>query len=298
MLKNILKKVRHLEFFANNKVDSLFSGNYASAFKGRGIEFADIRPYDPGDDVRDIDWKTTSKQGEVFVKTYHESRDNTLFFVIDGGMNMQFSSREQKKYERLLEAFMLLSFSAIKNNDRVGILFYDNKNIKIFPPKKGRRNVLKILKFCIESYSAPQKEFSPKTDMSKIFRKVFSFIKSSSAIFWLTGECDELSEMTQKNIKMLRVKNDFIPIVFTDPLEEDFSKEGEYSFQDIYTGKISSMIITPEIIENFKKIRVIKKKKFQHFFQKNRSQSLCLGASDNMFKAFHVFFQKRQKSFI
>ncbi len=80
MLKEILKKIRHLEISAKNKITSQFSGNYRSAFKGRGIEFADIRPYDENDDVRDIDWNTTAKQGEVFVKTYHESRDNTLFF--------------------------------------------------------------------------------------------------------------------------------------------------------------------------------------------------------------------------
>ena len=165
MLKDILKKVRKLEVTSKNKINSLFSGNYRSAFKGRGIEFADIRLYDTEDDVRDIDWKTTSKQGEIYIKTYHESRDNTLFFVIDGSPSMQFSSQKELKYEKLLETFALLAFAAVQNGDRVGILFYGNGKGKIFPPKKGGRNVLRILKFCIEQYQNPLTEIYSKQSL-------------------------------------------------------------------------------------------------------------------------------------
>jgi uncharacterized protein (DUF58 family) len=149
MLTDILKSLRRLELSAQNKITSLFAGNYRSAFRGRGIEFADIRPYDTGDDVRDIDWKTSSKQGEIYVKTYHESRDNTLFFLLDTSSAMRFSSQNIPKYKVQLETFALLAFSAVLNGDRVGAFVFDGETEKIFPPKKGRRNLLKSFRIVL-----------------------------------------------------------------------------------------------------------------------------------------------------
>lgn len=295
MLKNILKKIRHLEFFANNKIDSLFAGNYRSAFRGRGIEFADIRPYDTGDDVRDIDWKTSSKQGEIFVKTYHESRDNTLFFVIDGTASMQFSSVSEMKYERLLETFSLLAFSALKNGDRVGILWYDGVRTKIFPPKKGKKNILKILMFCIEQYTNPSKNFVEKPDIKKVFQTVFSFLKHSSSIFWLTGDVCEFSSAEKKYLKMLRLKHDVIPMVFSDPMEENFSQTGKISLQDAFSGEISSVFVDEAVQKEFSKIRKVKKLTFQKFFQDIKTQTLFIAYSDNIFKTLYLFFQRRQR---
>ena len=295
MLKNILKKVRTLEVSTNNKIDSLFSGNYRSAFKGRGIEFADIRPYDSGDDVRDIDWKTSSKQGELYVKTYHESRDNTLFFIIDGTMNMQFSSLEKTKYETLLETFSLIAFSAVKNGDKVGILFYYENKEKIFPPKKGRKNLLKILKFLIEKYSNNSDSFYKKPDKSKILKRTISFLKHSSTIFWLTGENENLTTKIQKNIKILKIKHDIVPIIFSDPIENNFTKTGEFVFQDGFSGKTSSMIITKDTVKNLNKTILIKKNKLKTFFQKNKSQCLFISTNDNIFKKIYVFFQQKQQ---
>lgn len=298
MLKNILKKIRHVEVSANNKISSLFAGNYKSAFRGRGVEFADIRAYDTGDDIRDIDWKTSSKQGEMFIKTYHESRDNTLFFLIDGSQSMQFSSLPQMKYERLLEAFSLLAFSAIKNGDRVGILWYDEEKTKIFPPKKGKRNLLKILLFCIEQYSNPSKKKRKKIEKEKVFQMIFSFLKHSASIFWLTGEVSKLSVPEKKYLKILRYKHDFTPLIFSDPFEEDLSEKGDFLFQDTLSGSISSYTLSPEIAENFKKIQEKKKKEFQDFFQKQRIKPLFMTSEKNIFKILFLFFQSRQKTLL
>ena len=291
MLTKILKKVRRLEIFSKNKITSVFSGNYRSAFKGRGIEFADIRPYDSGDDVRDIDWKTTSKQGEMYVKTYHESRDNTLFFVIDGGASLQFSSQPEKKYEMLLETFALLAFAAVQNGDRVGIIFDGTHKQKIFPPKKGRRNVLQILSFLIEEYE--HFTFSPNTEIKEkknVFQTTFSFLKHSSTLFFLTGDI-KLSAKEKKYIKILRKKHDCIPIIFQDPMENNFSEEGEFIFQDSTTGKISSLVITPQVQKNFQKIRAVHRKKLLDFFQKNKMRSLWIDNSQKIFRELLLFFQ-------
>ena len=310
MLKEILKKIRHIEIYTNNKIDSIFLGNYRSAFKGRGIEFADIRPYDMGDDVRDIDWKTTSKQGEIFVKTYHETRDNTLFFIIDGSSYMHFSSISEHRYKRLLEAFAILAFSALKNGDRVGILFYDNSSYKIFPPKKGRKNILKILKYCVEqfettnnleNYSRSRKS-QDEIDFNKIFREVFLFLKQSSSVFWMTGEAIKLDSIAKKRLKMMRLKHDFTPIVFTDPLEISTSstilKNMDINISDMFSKKIRKIEITDALLQNFRKIRIKKHKEFADFFKKIKSQEIFINADDNILKKIHIFFKKKQQTFI
>jgi len=294
MIKDILKQVKKLDVFTKNNINSLFLGNYRSAFRGRGIEFADIRQYDIGDDVRDIDWKTTSKQGDVYVKTYHESRDNTLFFIIDGSESMYFSSTEKKKYELLLETFALTAFAAVQNGDRVGMLFYGNGPEKIFPPKKGRKNVLKILKFCIEQYS--KKEFEKYTDKpEKKFHTVLALLKHSASIFWLTGNMENTPKI-QKNIKMLKSKNDLVPIVFVDPVEKKWTELGEITFADSRTGEIASIVVTPEIVKNHQKKYADKKEIFQKFFQKNRMETLFISHTERIYQKLFLFFQSRQKN--
>jgi uncharacterized protein (DUF58 family) len=294
MIKDILRQVKKLDVFTKNNINSLFLGNYRSAFRGRGIEFADIRQYDIGDDVRDIDWKTTSKQGDVYVKTYHESRDNTLFFIIDGSESMYFSSTQKKKYELLLETFALTAFAAVQNGDRVGMLFYGNGPEKVFPPKKGRKNVLKILKFCIEQYG--KKEFALYTDKpEKKFHTVLALLKHSASIFWLTGNMENTPEI-QRNIRMLKSKNDLVPIVFVDPAEEKWTEAGEFTFADSRTGEMTSMIVTPEIIKNYQKIYNDKKETFQKFFQKNRMETLFISHTERIYQKLFLFFQSRQRN--
>ncbi len=293
MIKNILKQVKRLDVFTKNNINSLFLGNYRSAFRGRGIEFADIRQYDIGDDVRDIDWKTTSKQGEVYVKTYHESRDNTLFFVIDGSPAMQFTSTNKKKYELLLEAFALVAFAAVQNGDRVGILFYGDGEVKIFPPKKGRKNILKILKFCIERYEKPHGAVIEKK-LEKKFHTVLSLLTHSASIFWLMGNMENTPKI-QKNIKMLRSKHDVVPIVFVDSVEERWKEIGEITLQDSFTGKITSFVITPEVARNYQKIYHSKREKFQKFFQKNSMDIVFISHTEKIYQKLFLFFQSRQK---
>jgi len=294
MIKNILRKVRRLDVFTKNNINSLFLGNYRSAFRGRGIEFADIRQYDIGDDVRDIDWKTTSKQGDTYVKTYHESRDNTLFFVVDGSESMYFSSTEKKKYELLLETFALTAFAAVQNGDRVGILFYGNGPVKIFPPKKGRKNVLKILKFCIEQYS--KKDFARFADNpEKKFFTVLALLNHSSSIFWLTGDM-EISPKIQKNIKMLKSKHDLVSVVFVDPVEEKWPEVGEFTFADSRTGEIKTIVMTPEIMKNYHKIYGGKKEAFNRFFRKNNMETLFISQTQRIYQKLFLFFQSRQKT--
>lgn len=295
MLTDILKKVRILDLRTRNKITSVFTGNYRSAFKGRGIEFADIRPYDTGDDIRNIDWKTSSKEGELYVKTYHESRDNTLFFIIDLSPSMQFTSTGKKKYESVLETMALLAFSAVKNGDRIGALCYGNGVEKIFPPQKRRKNILNILYFCMENYVHPKFENTEKNE-EKIFKTCHLLFKKSSSIFWMTDTL-ELSDESKKQIKMLRKKHDFTPIIFADPVEEKWKEVGLFPFQDMSSGKIKEIFITTEMLKKYQIIRMKKKLIFQKFFQRNHMGNLFITTSEKIFPAIFQFFQQRQKNY-
>ena len=294
MLTDILKSVRRLEVVSRNKITSLFAGNYRSAFTGRGIEFADIRPYDMGDDVRDIDWKTTSKQGELFVKTYHETRDNTLFFVVDGTAAMHFSSTKRKKYEQLLETFALLAFSAVMNGDRVGMLFYNEEGETIFPPKKGRKHILQMLLFCITQYQRPMCRYHP-VRLQHVFSKTLLFLKHPTHIFWLQGSVATLSNAEKKGIKMLAARHDVVPFVFIDPMEEDFSFRGEVRVQDSFSGKISSVVVDAETQKQFRKQRKEKLLRFQEFCKKHHIRPVFFRAHTKAFSTLYRFFQERQK---
>lgn len=299
MLKRVLKKVKKLDVSANNRITSLFAGNYRSVFLGRGVEFADLRPYDFGDDVRDIDWKTTSKQGDVFVKKYHESRDNTLFFVFDVSSAMFFSSEKIGKFENALETFAILAFAAVRNGDKVGAMFVDSKKRKIFPPKKGKRNVLKILSAVIETFKENETMFI-ENHYAEDLRFALKLLKHSSVVFWLSGTLPDLNKnkSLEKVVKMLKHKHDFIPIVFSDREERTLSVRGEMVLQDALTGKTSVVVVNDAMAKEYQRVRQKKKSDFLSFFRKYRMESVFIDESETIFKDLLFFFRKRQKHLI
>lgn len=144
--KEILKKVRRIELRTRQVVNTLLSGEYHSAFKGQGVEFAEVRAYQPGDDVRTIDWNVTARMGHPFVKVFEEERELTVMLMVDASSSGEFGSIEQTKQEIAIELCALLAFSAIRNNDRVGLIIFTDRIERFVPPKKGRKHVLRVVR--------------------------------------------------------------------------------------------------------------------------------------------------------
>jgi len=144
--KEILKKVRRIELRTRHVVNTLLSGEYHSAFKGQGMEFAEVREYQPGDDIRSIDWNVTARMGRPFVKIFEEERELTVMLMVDASSSGEFGSIEQTKNEIAVELCALLAFSAIKNNDRVGLIIFTDRIERFVPPKKGRKHVLRVVR--------------------------------------------------------------------------------------------------------------------------------------------------------
>ena len=142
----IIKKVRHLEITTKHLVDDLFGGEYHSAFKGRGMEFAEVREYQFGDDVRNIDWNVTARTGKPFIKKFDEERELTVFLLVDASASGNFATRGQAKHERIAEIGALLSFTAIKNNDKIGLLIFTDQVEKFIPQRKGKTHVLRLIR--------------------------------------------------------------------------------------------------------------------------------------------------------
>jgi len=143
--REILRKVRRIEITTRGLVDQVFSGEYHSVFKGRGINFAEVREYDYGDDIRTIDWNVTARTGTPHVKIFEEERELTVMLLVDVSASGDFGTRERMKGDLAVEVCSLLAFSAIKNNDKVGLIIFSDRVEKFVPPRKGRRHVLRVL---------------------------------------------------------------------------------------------------------------------------------------------------------
>ncbi|MBL6957281.1 MAG: DUF58 domain-containing protein [Chlorobium phaeobacteroides] len=227
-MKDLARTIRRIEIRSKRLVNELFSGEYHSSFKGRGIEFSNVREYSWGDDVRAIDWNTSARKNDLYVKIFTEERERTLLLVLDGSGSMLFGSRQRMKTELAAEVCAVLAFSAISNNDKVGLLIFTDRVEKYIPPRKGRSHVLVILEEIIG--------FTPvsrRTDIDAAIRFIRSTRKRQAIIFLLTDLVDEHYE---KAIKILNAKHDFVLIHLDDPLEREIPRSGLLHLRDPETG--------------------------------------------------------------
>ena len=227
--REILKKVRQIEIKTRGIVEEIFSGEYHSVFKGRGIEFAEVREYIPGDDIRSVDWNVTARMGYPYVKLFEEERELTLMLLCDFSSSGYFGSQRQLKIEVAIEVAALLAFSALKNNDKVGLLLFTDSIEKYVPPKKGKTHVLRILRELIS--------FQPERAGTNIKEALsyFSKIGSRRAIAFLIS--DFWDDGFDDDLKLVSKKHDLIALNLYDPREVEIPPMGLLKLQDAETGR-------------------------------------------------------------
>jgi uncharacterized protein (DUF58 family) len=228
--EEIVRKIRIIDIRTKLLVDQMFSGEYQSVFKGRGIEFSEVREYAYGDDTRSIDWNVTARYGKPFLKVYEEERELTVLILFDMSASTLFGSRERTKRDLMSELAALFSFSAVENNDRVGAVLFSDRIEKYIPPKKDKTHALRILRELV--YFKPE---AKRTDLKAALDFINTLRAPRSVVFILsdffTGSCDKQFKVTAK-------KHDVIPVVFTDPLEEAISNHrGILLVKDSETGE-------------------------------------------------------------
>jgi len=227
--KEIFKKIRRIEIKTRRVVNDLFSGEYHSTFKGRGMEFEEVRQYEPGDDIRLIDWNVTARTGYPFIKKFREERELSVIFLVDMSSSGFFGTKERFKEETAAELCALLAFSAIKNNDKVGMIIFTDRIEKFIPPKKGKAHVLRLIREIL--YFEP---VGKKTDIAAGLEYFNRVIKKKSVVFLIS---DFLSEDYLKPLHIANNKHDIIAVKISDPRELKFENVGLIELEDAETGE-------------------------------------------------------------
>ena len=227
--KELLKKVRLIELKTRGLSEHIFSGEYHSAFKGKGMTFSEVREYSPGDEVRTIDWNVTARFGHPFVKVFEEERELTAMLVADVSGSGDFGTAQQLKRELITEVCATIAFSAIKNNDKVGLILFTDKVEKFIPPKKGRSHILRLVRELLE--------FRPEskgTNVTEALRYLNNVIKKRSIAFLIS---DMMDEGYEDALKIANRKHDLVVLRTTDPREAELPNVGLVRFADPETGQ-------------------------------------------------------------
>lgn len=227
--KEILKKIKRIEIQTRGIVNDVFSGQYHSVFKGRGIDFSEVREYQYGDDVRTIDWNVSARVGHPYVKVFEEERELTVMFLIDVSSSANFGTFEQMKGELAVELCAVLAFSAIKNNDKVGLIIFTDMIEKYVPPKKGKSHVLRVLRELL--YFQPR---GIETDINAALEYLNRLTRKRATVFLVS---DFLSEGYEKALQIANKKHDIVAITIIDPRERAMPGVGLIEFEDAETGE-------------------------------------------------------------
>ncbi|NNK11582.1 MAG: DUF58 domain-containing protein [Flavobacteriaceae bacterium] len=228
--KELLKKVRKIEIKTRRLSDHIFGGEYHSTFKGRGMTFSEVRQYQFGDDVRSIDWNVTARYNEPYVKVFEEERELTLMLLVDISGSEHFGTVNQFKKDVITEISATLAFSALQNNDKVGMIMFSDEVELFIPPKKGKSHVLRIIRELLEF-----KPKSKKTDLVEALKYLSNVMKKRAIIFVLS---DFMMDQYENTLKIVGNKHDVTGIRVYDPKEEEMINLGLVQMEDAETGEV------------------------------------------------------------
>ena len=226
--QDLLRKVRRLEIRSRRLVEDLFAGGTESVFKGRGVEFEEVRPYVPGDEVRDIDWNVTARLGEPYVKRFVEERELTVMLVVDVSRSMLFGTRGQEKRELAAELCALLGFAAVRQGDRVGLALVSDQVEHFVPPGRGRVHLLRILRDVLDHESARG------TRLGAAARFLTRTLKRRSLVFWIS-DFEDLLETSDWGV--MAARHELTALAVRDPADEQLPRAGWVLLEDLETGK-------------------------------------------------------------
>ena len=284
--KELLKKVRKIEIKTRRLSNNIFGGEYHSAFKGRGMIFSEVRNYQFGDDVRTIDWNVTARYNEPFVKVFEEERELTLMLLVDISGSEQFGTTNAFKKNIVTEISATLAFSALQNNDKVGlVLFSDNIELYI-PPSKGKIHVLRIIRELIEF-----KPLSRRTNISSALEFLISVVKKKSIAFVLS---DFISSNYERNLKIASNKHDLTGIRIYDKMEEKIPNLGIVPMLDQETNKIRLVDTTSKLVrKKYESFNIENEKKFVQLFAKNGAGTIRCRTDESYVKKLLNYFKNR-----
>ena len=288
LTKELLKQVKQIEIRTRGVVNDVFSGEYHSVFKGRGMEFSEVREYNFGDDIRNIDWNVTARFGHPYIKIFEEERELTVMLLVDMSGSLVFGSVEKTKQQIAAELSAILAFSALKNNDKVGLILFTDRIEKFVPPRKGKSHSLRIIREVLS--------FEPQGKVTNIRQALEYFnhtIKKKAIVFLIS---DYIDGGYDKILRIVGKKHDLIGIVLRDPREKSLLDAGLIKFLDAETGEIRYLDTSDK---NVRKSIVDENRKWMEYrrqlFLSSRLDSIDIETSGSYIKPLVDFFKLREK---
>lgn len=267
--RELVKKIRRIEIKSNKLVEEIFSGEYRSGFRGKGMEFEDIREYYPGDDIRNIDWNVTARQNKAYVKQFCEERELNIFLLVD----MSRSNNFGRKKELIAEVGATLAFSASRNNDRVGVIFFTDKVEKFIPSKNGRRHVLSIIENILNF--EPESSGTNLTNALQYFNRIE---KKRSVVFLIS---DFLDDGYKKDLKITSGRHDLVMVRVVDRAEELIPAGAIFTFEDLESGETI-------VLDNMKK-----EYRLDNSLSLSKSNLISIYTDEDYVKPLKQFFIRR-----
>ncbi|WP_183576250.1 DUF58 domain-containing protein [Mucilaginibacter sp. X5P1] len=285
--RDLLKKVRKIEIKTRGLSNHLFSGEYHSAFKGRGMAFSEVREYQIGDEIRTIDWNVTARFNHPYVKVFDEERELTVMVLIDVSGSENFGTIIQQKQDMATELCAVLAFSAIQNNDKVGVIFFSDKIEKFIPPKKGRSHILMIIRELID--------FQPEnrgTNVAEALRYFTGAIKKRSTAFVIS---DFISPKFDDELKIANKKHDIIALKLYDRHEQEFPNLGLIPMRDEETGELQWINTGNKDVRTAYKAAALKRNaELDNTFKKSGVDYTSIGTHESYVKPLMTLFKKRE----
>lgn len=286
--KELLKKIRHIEIFSSKVVNHLLAGEYHSVFKGHGMEFDEVREYQPGDEARSIDWNVTARMGRPFIKRYVEERELSLFFLVDLSASGLFGSIDKTKSEAAAEVCAMLAFSAIKNNDKVGLVIFTDQIELFVPPAKGPRHVLRIIRDLLLF-----KPSHSKTDIRLALEYLGRLAHRRSVVFLVS---DFQSEGYEHEMSLAARKHDLIAISLSDRREGEMPDVGLIELQDAESGETRVIdMATEESRRDFKANALRRADELRETFVTLGVDNIEVGTDSDYVRDLIEFFRTRER---
>ena len=284
--RELFAKIRRIEIRTKGLVNNVFGGEYHSAFKGRGIEFSEVRPYQFGDDIRTIDWNVTARTGDTFVKIFEEEREQTLLLVVDISGSSDFGSRDKFKREIAAEICAILGFSAIKNNDKVGLLLFSDQVELFVPPKSGRRHVLRLIRdlFAHEPCSSG-------TSIQAALDHILRVIRRRSIVLLVS---DFLDEGFEKELRMVSRRHDTVAVQLQDPREKSLPSLGLVTLFDPETNRARLLDTGSRVVRQaFRQSSLDRNTQLKVLFRRARVDHVEIQCGEDFVDPLAKFFRAR-----
>ncbi|MBX3248746.1 MAG: DUF58 domain-containing protein [Myxococcales bacterium] len=286
--RDLVKKLRKIEIHTSRLANEQLAGSYHSVFKGRGMTFSEVRQYQHGDDVRFIDWNVSARMNEAYVKVFTEEREMTVMLLVDLSASERFGSVARPKIEAVAEISALLAFSAIKNDDRVGLVLFTDRVERFVPPKKGRGHVMRVV---TEILNAQPK--GEGTNLSVALDLVGSLSKRRSVAFLVS---DFIDDGYEKPLRVASRRHDLIPVQVVDPREEELPDVGLALLEDLETGEVLEVDTSdPRVRRAFARQVNTQRAKREQLFRRLRIDHVTVRTEEDYVRPLADLFRRRQR---